>query len=538
MTLYRSSLALFGTALPLVLLTGCPPPADADGDGWSELDDCDDNDPAVHPEAEEVCGNGLDDDCAPSPQCSLEGEHSIGDVGTLLPASGEGLRSGSSMVSLGDLDGDGYADFAVGEPGQSQGAEGAGGVVLWFGSPEGPERPVRLHGTVSGAAAGSSLAAPGDVTGDGVADLLVGAPGEGPADDTGEEASLLPRGAVYLLAGPFENDGAMTPVSVLRGAAPGDCAGTSLAALGDISGDGLGDFVVGAPCRGSFRQVHEHLGQLMLFDGPGLAHLVTSVPAGDSDLSSAHASFPGEEIWDSLGTAITALPDQDGDGQMDFAIASPDYFGAEWINPDAQAHVHIFSSSSVGETPTTAALATLAGGCCGFGRHDAAGTSLASDSQRLLIGAPTLSDFEIEGGAFILSGPLSGDIDAFEEGGVLAAPTQANESALAGTSVAAGLDLNCDGVPDYVVGAPLARDEGPRTGAVLIAFGPSDSYVALGDSGGRLIGERSGDEAGRSLLAVGDVDGDGCDDLVIGSPARYTEGTDGGGAWFVKGARE
>lgn len=524
---------LFG----LCSLVGCAP-TDSDGDGWPADQDCNDEDADVHPEAEEVCGNGVDEDCGFSPECRLSGSTQLGDVATLLPATAEGQLLGSALAALGDLDGDGFADFAAGLPGEDAGADGAGGLVLWFGSEDGPSRPITLHGTTAEARAGSALAGPGDVDGDGIPDLLVGAPGEGTLAEEGDEASLLPQGAAYLLRGPFEADGPMEPTATLRGAQPGDCAGATVAAPGDLDGDGLGELLIGSPCSGSYRQFHEHIQAVMLFDGPGSAHLVSTPPTGESSLSEARATFTGESTWDRLGASLSGVADQDGDGQPDLAVGAPDYFGAEWINPDAQGRVFVFAGSSTGSVDSAGALATIEGGCCGLERHDELGRALATSAQGLLLGAPNLTDFEIEGGAFLLEGALAGVIDGFEEGSVLAGPPQPNEPARAGWAVAANFDFDCDGTEDHALGAPRASDEGPRTGAVLVHYGPTDDYVALQGGALRLIGGHSGDETGTVLLAPGDVDGDGCDDLLIAAPARDVEANNGGGLWFVRGRGE
>ena len=136
--------------LTLACASDLTTPPDADGDGWHAGDDCDDADDAVHPDAAEVCGNGVDDDCdLAAPGCGLfgevEGEDPLqgpsegdGDVGSALAMVGDEIATGAPDAAIvydartmvpwivgstasfgtalvgGDFDGDGVADLAVG----------------------------------------------------------------------------------------------------------------------------------------------------------------------------------------------------------------------------------------------------------------------------------------------------------------------------------------------------------------------------------------------------------------------------------------
>lgn len=107
----------------------------------------------------------------------------------------------------------------------------------------------------------------------------------------------------------------------------------------------------------------------------------------------------------------------------------------------------------------------------------------------------------------------------------------------AGASVDGGRDVTGDGVPDVIVGA-IANDElGPEAGKAYVLAGPH-AGGALADAHTRLIGEVKGDYAGNSVALLPDVDGDGADDLLVGSPSNETGGSGAGRAYLVRGPLE
>ena len=161
---------------------------------------------------------------------------------------------GISVGSLGDLDGDGVGDLAVGAIRDDDGGLNRGAVWVLFLNTDGT---VKAHQKISSTAGGfkgildnsdlfgRSVASLGDLDGDGVADLAVGAIG----DDDGGSA----RGAVWVLF--LNTDGTVKShqkISDTEGGFTGTLGngyffGTSVASLGDLDGDGVGDLAVGAP---------------------------------------------------------------------------------------------------------------------------------------------------------------------------------------------------------------------------------------------------------------------------------------------------
>lgn len=199
-----------------------------------------------------------------------------------------GDRMGAGVAGVGDLDGDGRSDVAVGAPGSGAGAAGGGRVLVYSGADG--SILLDLKGTDAYAALGSAVAAAGDVDGDGLPDLVVGAPAfsgvaanAGRADLYGGDGTLLRQwfGAVaqdqfsFAVAGAGDFDADGTPdvvvgivggdtggpsageARVLSGAdgrtlatihgAPYDGLGRSVAGTGDLDGDGYADVAAGAP---------------------------------------------------------------------------------------------------------------------------------------------------------------------------------------------------------------------------------------------------------------------------------------------------
>jgi hypothetical protein len=496
---------------------------DGDGDGWGDLStpdtgcypasgytltagDCDDADPAVWPGAAEVCGDGVDDDCdgiaaACTPRGSLE--LASADARLLGPGAGDG--AGWAVAGAGDVDGDGYGDLAVGAPGVGS---GAGSVALVFGPVHGDldlgSADLTLLGEGSGDGAGRAVAARSDE-----ALLLVGADG---ADLAAPDA-----GAAYVVAISGLGTCSLTySYARLLGEAASDAAGAALADLGDLTGDARSEMLVGA------------WGNDAAGAEAGAAYLVDGSTAGDFGLAGSTARLRGEVAGDRAGWAVAGAGDVDGDGVGDMLI------GAPW---NAAAGIaYLLLAPPAGEFALADADARLLGA-----PGDRAGSSLAGvgdvdgdGRDDFLVGAPDNGVVDVGAGcAYLVAGAPSGDVALASVSGARLLGAAATDAA--GWSVAGGGDVNGDGTPDLLVGAPWATGSAAASGSAFLVFGPVSGDLSLAGADAVLRGEDPDGLGGWSLAVPGDVDADGWDDLLVGAPSADLLGTDAGGAYLVRG---
>ena len=239
---------------------------------------------------------------------TTDGDISAVDTANLNGATSSTDQVGTSVAYGPDLDGDGVQDLLVGAPGEDTGGTGAGAALLVYGPLSGSlTADLTLSGS-SGSAAGTSVASAGDTDGDGVDDLLVGAPSYG--------TGATDRGAAYLLLGASSGLSSISlsaSDAVLTGASAGDLAGTAVSGAGDVDGDGSDDLLIGAP------------GQDTGGSAAGAAYLLYGPVSGSLALSSADATLTGEAAGDAAGTVVSSAGDPSGDGRDEILIGAPSY---------------------------------------------------------------------------------------------------------------------------------------------------------------------------------------------------------------------
>ena len=335
----------------------------------------------------------------------------------------------------------------------------------------------KLSGVSDDDKAGRSVSAAGDVNGDGFADLIIGAYR---ANEGGNE-----RGAGYVVfgkAGGFDASVALSGLDgtngfKLSGVADFDKAGKSVSAAGDVNGDGFDDLIIGA--YSANEGGNERGASYVVFGKAGGfgASVALSGLNGTNGFKLA-----GGANFDFAGASVSAAGDVNGDGFDDLLIGA---LGANegGTNPGA--------------------------GYVVFGKAGGFGASVA------------LSGLNGTNG-FKLSGVADGD--------------------QAGTSVRAAGDVKGDGFADLIIGASGANEGGNERGAGYVVFGKAGGFgasVALsglnGTNGFKLAGVSDGDQAGRSVNAAGDVNGDGFDDLIIGAFRANEGGTNRGAGYVVFG---
>ncbi|MEE2829189.1 MAG: MopE-related protein [Myxococcota bacterium] len=418
---------------------------------------------------------------------SLSSAAHISHVPAWVVASGQASAAlGLAVAGGGDLDGDGISDGVLGVPGLDAGQPSEGGVFVFSGDGTSFASTPSWSRTSDQAFAflGAAVAIVGDLNDDGVDDLAVGA---WQAD--GDEAN---EGRVEIFYGsslglPAE------PNLTLLGGQEGASFGFSLAG-GDINGDGIDDLLVGAPGWDGGEPAE---GAVFWFEGSPSG--LVSLPSGTLTLGSAGASF---------GYSLAVVGDVDLDGDDDLLVGAPTFADPE---PE-EGMVALFHGDPSGLLASAEWTAQSDQVFSRMGHSVAgAGDVNADGYSDLLVGTPWFDDLTFDRGRAELwlggEDPPEALADwtwiGPQTGGLLAA-------ALAGPG-----DLNGDGVDDLVVGATHGDQGIPGEGLIYVFPGVAGGVP--GPLPGRVIGGAGIlAQFGSALAPVGDANGDGFADLLVG----------------------
>jgi FG-GAP repeat len=462
-----------------------------------------------------------------------------------------GNSSGYSVSAAGDINGDGIDDFSIGAP--DFGA-GSGSAYVVFGrntpfpasfelSSLDGTNGFQLEGQAPADAFGVSVRAAGDINGDGVDDLIVGA--------FFTDAAASNAGSSYVVFGKRTPFSASLSVSGLDGSngfridgnSEQDYSGVSVGAVGDINDDGFDDVAVGAWGTDPNSSVYVIFGR----QSPFAATLSVSDIDGSNGF---RIESPGSTAF--FGIHVAKAGDVNGDNKDDLIITAP---SEDQTGTNSGSAYVVFGKS----TPFSAIFPiTDLNGSNGF-RID--GVAAADRLGLISVGA---GDFNGDGLNDVMIGAYRADNTGNSSGSAyvvfgrssftpalaLSSLNGSNgfriDGAAAGDFLGIGMgstDLNGDGLADVLIGA-LGSDAGASdAGSSYVVFGktgPTNAVLAVtalnGNNGFRIDGIAAGDGS-QATYDAGDVNGDMINDLIIGASDADPNGLSSGSSFVVFGRR-
>ena len=516
-----------------------------------------------------------------------------GNNGFVIQGTAKDDRLGTKVDLTGDINGDGVDDLVISSssggninnnPYSYYYSDRRGKTYVVFGKSNGFDSTVNLNnlngnngfkvaGVKQDDSLGSAIAV-GDINGDGIDDLAVGAPyAGGQITNYGYEYSTG-EGRTYIIFGKQSSFAANVDVKSLNGnngfALGGidaqDNLGTAIASAGDINGDGIDDLAISA--AGAGKIVTNNNGY-SYSDRRGETYVVFGKNNFNSQINLALLNgrngfkIEGKNASDRLAYDLSNAGDINGDGIDDLVLGTP--LAGELLNSpysyddsDRRGEAYVIFGNNNGFN-SNFNLNNLNGNngftIAGVGIEDGLGSAVSNAGDingdgidDLFLGAPYASqtgEYTFEGGGYVIFGKNT----AFDRDFDLTTLDGTNGFSIAGLNLDDNLgnavsvgDINGDGIDDLSIGANKAgktiNDNGHsysnRHGETYILYGRSSGFNAQVNlnslssvEGAKITGINRDDALGSALSSGGDINNDGIDDLVISAPGvdlrNYTE---------------
>ena len=459
-----------------------------------------------------------------------------GNNGLVIREVDENDNSNLISTSAGDINGDGIDDLILGAPAASTNGRFSGKTYVVFGFLDRLAASINLNelngsngfilnGISTYNFSGSSVSGAGDINGDGIDDLIIGAPLAG--------SNNLFSGSSYVVFGSDGGFAASINLSELNGsngfaidgANAYNYSGMAVSGAGDINGDGIDDVIIGAPLTANYM---------------GASYVVFGSDGGFSasfNLSELNGSngfaLEGISVDDSAGTSVSNAGDINGDGISDLIIGAP---GAD-VGGDSTGSSYVVFGSD-GGFASSINLDEL-NGSNGFALHGGisqegvgwsvsdAGDINGDGISDLIIGASEADlNGDLSGSSYVVFGsdePFSASINLDELNGSNGFAIEGiSPGDRVGASVSGAGDINGDGIDDLIIGAPETHVCGTSSGLNYVLFGNDGGFASSinmseinGSNGFAIDSLSTGNNIGISVSGAGDINADGIDDLII-----------------------